>query len=203
MRRKHFFAGRSLAFIVMLLSFLCHSNRSAAQEAGIEKDLVARLSGANNEIVNLASIDLIYTPDNAQTFLIRNVITLSLNEETTSYIPEDFTATVTVQVDYGPNSSSVHSLTQMLSLSYKKAEGIVYGPKQYINFNGAQYVKVTVTNVNAPTLSTASAMVWRNRRYRSSSSDSLRAAPFRLSPHIYRGPISRTARGRAAREHPN
>ncbi|HLZ88694.1 MAG TPA: DUF6443 domain-containing protein, partial [Puia sp.] len=101
-----------------------------------------------------ATIPLTYTSAGEKTPLkITNIVSLKLNEEATTYIPDNFQASVTVQVDYGASPSATTSVTQILTISYSKDGGVSYNPKQYLSFTGAQYVQVTITNVPANSLS--------------------------------------------------
>ncbi len=153
MRQKYSPAGRWLPALLILLCLSWNSKRALAQEAGIEKPYVSRISGANNELAIGAHVDLTYPPDNEETVVIRNIITLSLNEEATSYLPDNFSATVTVKIEYGASPSSVSQISQDLTVTYNKDAGAGYNPKKYLSFSNARYVKITVTGINASSLS--------------------------------------------------
>ncbi len=81
---------------------------------------------------------------------IINIIRLVLNEETSKYLSTDFAATVTIKIEYGADVSSLSQLTRDFSVSYNKAEGVKYNAKNYMSFEGAKYVKITIMNITPP-----------------------------------------------------
>jgi YD repeat-containing protein len=85
---------------------------------------------------------------------IKNIVSLSIKEESSKYINADFTASVTVNIDYGHTNSNYSTISKTLTVNYKKAEGQKFNASQYISFDGFEYVKVTIANggVNAPIL---------------------------------------------------
>jgi RHS repeat-associated protein len=149
--------GRICRILLFALSLLLYIPGLFAQESGVTATpIIARLSGATGGLFVGATANLGYPPDNAQVVAkkIVNVITLSIDEESASYIPEDFTASVTVQIDYGIGSTPTDQATQQLTVTYKKGIGITYNPKNYFSFNNAQIVQVTVLSpITAPVLS--------------------------------------------------
>lgn len=152
-----FLKGRICRILLFALCLLLYIPGLFAQESGITaQPIFTRLSGATGGLVVGATANLPYPQDNAQVIdkKIVNVITLSIDEESTSYIPEDFTASVTVQIDYGTSSTPTDQKIQTLTVSYKKLGGVTYTPKNYISFNNAQIVNVTVLSpITAPVLS--------------------------------------------------
>jgi RHS repeat-associated protein len=85
---------------------------------------------------------------------IKNVIALRLIEETSKYIPGDFSATVVCKVLYGHSAADtindkIDSIK--LSVNYTKNQGNKYNALNYFTFNNAEYTKVTVIRVDAPT----------------------------------------------------
>lgn len=152
-----FTKGRIRRILLFALSLLLYIPGLFAQESGITAEpIFTRLSGANGGLFAGATANLPYPQDNAQVVAkkIVNVITLSIDEESTSYIPEDFTASVTVQIDYGTSSTPTDQKIQTLTVSYKKLVGQTYDAKNYISFNNAQIVNVTVLSpITAPVLS--------------------------------------------------
>src|SRR5690349_12618201 len=96
--------------IVAWLSLISYS--AFAGDGGIEKDpIVARLSGTTavsgySDIFNQNAVAAVfYTPEGEQTRQIKNIVTLSIIEESQQYITADFTATVQVLIEYGHTSS--------------------------------------------------------------------------------------------------
>jgi len=83
---------------------------------------------------------------------ITNVIALRVVEETSSYIPGDFNANVLVKIEYGHTSSAIYRVDSTnLSVTYTKNGGNKYNAIQYLTFNNAEYTRVTVLRVTAPT----------------------------------------------------
>src|ERR1700744_1945070 len=94
---------------LILLAFLCVLVNIApvrAQEQAVAQTYLSRLSGADNTLINTASATLNYSSQGEVGVTIRNIITLSINEASQAYIPANFTATVTVKIDYAPTPSS-------------------------------------------------------------------------------------------------
>ncbi|MBO9204218.1 MULTISPECIES: DUF6443 domain-containing protein [Niastella] len=94
-----------------------------------------------------------YTGDQSLAHTIKNVLALQVLEETNNFIPGDFTASVDLQIEYGHSSSSVCQPPQQLHLSvnYTKDTGAKYDALNYFMFENAEFTRVTVTNVQAPT----------------------------------------------------
>ncbi len=137
--------------VLLLLS----GQKGIAQDGGVEKSYFSRISGSLGNLAVNASAPLIYPVENVVSKQIKNIISLSVVEETPSYMPDNFTATVTVRIDYGASSTSLvsPSLQQVLTVNYDKQAGTKYNAKNYLSFDGAQYVNVTVVAINAPVLS--------------------------------------------------
>lgn len=83
---------------------------------------------------------------------IKNIISLSIKEGSPVYIPQDFSATVKVKINYGHSFASTQELIKDLVVDYKVAEGQKYNARQYFHFENAEYVKLTVMQVTAPVL---------------------------------------------------
>ncbi|HMJ48141.1 MAG TPA: RHS repeat-associated core domain-containing protein, partial [Ferruginibacter sp.] len=81
---------------------------------------------------------------------IKNIITFKINEEAQSYISADFTASVTVKIEYGHSATAFEEITKILTVTYDKDAGSKYNAQQYFHFEGAEYVKVTIMAVSAP-----------------------------------------------------
>jgi YD repeat-containing protein len=83
---------------------------------------------------------------------IQNVLALRVIEETGKYIPGDFTATVVVQVEYGHSSAAINMLDSIkLTVSYTKNAGNKYNALNYFTFNNAEFTRIKVLRVEAPT----------------------------------------------------
>ncbi len=140
---------------LLALTFLPYPGGALAQApdgAVVPPCISGQLTGA--ALVTGASIPLTYTSAGEQYQKIQNVITLSVVEESSSFLSDNFTASVTFVVDYGPSATQITtSQSETLTVNYNKASGTTYSAKNYISFKNAAYVKVRVTGVTAPTLS--------------------------------------------------
>ncbi|PWU02589.1 MAG: hypothetical protein C5B52_05040 [Bacteroidetes bacterium] len=88
----------------------------------------------------------------SQAHTIRNVIALRVIEETNKFIPGDFTAYVVVKIEYGHSASDIFQVdSTQLTVTYTKNAGNKYNAIHYLNFNNAEFTRVTVLRVNAPT----------------------------------------------------
>ncbi|GAO44102.1 hypothetical protein FPE01S_03_01410 [Flavihumibacter petaseus NBRC 106054] len=123
----------------------------AGGDEGIKDDpVVMRLTGTSGStgllLNNTAAITFAAGTESSKT--IKNIITLGIKEETPLVIPADFTAVVKVKIEYGPNASSVNTISsQTLTVTYTKAEGLKYNARNYFHFDGAAYVKITLVEV--------------------------------------------------------
>ncbi len=92
----------------------------------------------------------------------RNVISFYVNESQGVHYLDDFTATVSLLIEYKAlyTETSYHSFTKTLTLDYKKGEGQLSDVRQYIHFEGAEEVKVTVTGYTFP--SSAGSLDFKN-----------------------------------------
>ncbi|HKO81003.1 MAG TPA: hypothetical protein VJU78_11440, partial [Chitinophagaceae bacterium] len=132
---------------IFLLTALCAGKTGFVQEQdyGIKdneqtiKFTGVTLAAGNNNFTS-------FTTGTESRHDIKNIVTLSLNEETTSYIPNDFEATVRAKIEYGHSSGSTTPIEQDLKITYRKAEGTKYDAKNYFHFAGAEYVKVTIVS---------------------------------------------------------
>lgn len=126
-----------------------------AQQGAISQDYTNRLSGAAGELVVNGTVSLTYPPPmpGETGNRIRNIITLSLNEESATFLSDNFTASVNVAIYYGSSAPGADSVLQTLTVTYNKAGGVTYNPRNYLSFTGAQFVQVFVRSVTAPTLS--------------------------------------------------
>lgn len=141
--------------MLLALTVLMVPQAAWAGDGGIETISFSTMAGSPKvqnatPLALNAFIEQTYTPG-LETRKIRNIVTLSVWEETPDFIPADFTATVDVSIQYGTASSNT-TINQQLAVTYTKAEGVKYNARQYFSFEDAEYVKVTVTNINAPTV---------------------------------------------------
>lgn len=83
---------------------------------------------------------------------IRNVLALRIAEETDKYIPGDFSATAVLKVEYGHSSADIYQLDSIkLHVNYTKNEGNKYNALNYFSFKNAEFTRVTVLRIEAPT----------------------------------------------------
>ncbi len=141
------------AFLSQGLLLASSFSLCAQQMGAVYSYYCNRLSGSDGSLAVNNTVELPYTPAGENSVFIRNIVSLNLNEESPAFLSDNFTATVTVTISYGPSSTSTTSITQRLSVTFNKQGGITYNPHNYLAFQGAQYVKVTVDSITAPTLS--------------------------------------------------
>jgi RHS repeat-associated protein len=172
MQKKY--SGRLLSAMLLCIAILTSQTSAwAGGDNGIEKTNVAILAGStlvsnSSPLVVNATTALTYTSETAENTSLRkikNIVTLSVFEETPEYIPGDFTASVNVRIKYGASATAVDSIDQLFEVTYTKAEGAKYNAKRYFSFNNAAYVKITVLAITAPVVSgfdTKKALVLQN-----------------------------------------
>ncbi len=97
---------------------------------------------------------------------IINIVRFYLHEETEKYLGTNFTASIDVKIEYGPDAGSLSQHTRTFTVSYSKDEGVKYNAKNYFSFEGAAYVKITamsnVTPATAGTVNLADVLVLEN-----------------------------------------
>lgn len=116
----------------------------AAGDPGIaDAPVVSKLTGT--ALKQNATAITSFTAGTESGYSIKNIITLSLIEETPYFITDSFTATVRVKIEYGHSATSLNTISQQdLKVSYNKERGRKYNAKNYFHFEGAEYVKITV-----------------------------------------------------------
>ncbi|MBY0537295.1 MAG: hypothetical protein K2P88_15695, partial [Chitinophagaceae bacterium] len=89
---------------------------------------------------------------NSKMHLINNVVSFSVIEETNLFIPGDFSAAAKLKVEYGHTSTDIITIdTTTLQVSYTKNGTQKYSARNYLNLRNAEYVKVTLLALTAPT----------------------------------------------------
>ncbi len=154
--------------VVKLLFACCLLILSLNASATDDPPLISFFNGAAGEIIadpnaTLAkeTIDnVFYSPAlfttiaNAANDKITNVISLFVNEGLIENIKTDFTAQVTVKIDYTLLNGSLGTIpSQILEISYTKARGLKYNARQTIKFNQCRKVKVTILSISTPVTS--------------------------------------------------
>lgn len=80
---------------------------------------------------------------------VKNIITLGINESYTGYLPNSFTAIVTVQITYTNAALAQNTVTRDLVVHYDTASA--YKSRDVFAFSGAQRVAVKVTGMQVVT----------------------------------------------------
>jgi RHS repeat-associated protein len=109
-------------------------------------------SWTNNNSITTTAVSV---PSGQPVATYKNLIMFSLDEDQTTYIPADFTATITVDIAYRTTLGGAQQFlnNQILTIDYKKDKGTRSDVKQYFSFEGAPDVTVTVKSFNFPALS--------------------------------------------------
>ena len=157
---------RILKLSLLILTCTFFSFKSFANygdDDGIESSVSKRLTGSvavpnSNPIlpgtfplVDGATSDLTYSSNFEQSKRIKNVISLKIHEETNFLISSNFTASVTIKIEYGPDANNLQETTQTLEVTYNKDPNQKYNAVKYFSFDDAQYVKITIMGApNAP-----------------------------------------------------
>lgn len=136
----------------MVLICACTAQEGFAQGGSIDdNDLVGRLTGST--LFQGATDARTFVPGLEQSHTIKNVITLSLIEETSHFLSSNFSATVKIKIEYGHSSASVNTINeQILTITYNKDDGAKYNAKNYFHFSDAEYVKITVNEITPATV---------------------------------------------------
>lgn len=84
---------------------------------------------------------------------IKNVIAFRVVEETVKYIPGDFTASAVMKIEYGHTPNDIYQIDSIvLTVNYRKHPDSAYNAIKYLYFNNAEFIRVTVLRVDAPTV---------------------------------------------------
>jgi YD repeat-containing protein len=162
-RMKQTISNTNIAMLLIGLFLTTACNFANAQfDDAVYTYTYARLTGTTpvsgvNSSLPLTTgqkAELVYTNANELNKKIKNIITLSVIEETQQYINQNFSASITIDIDYGISSFSEHQIQQVLTVSYDNTEGAKYNAKKYIHFDSAQYVRVTISAFTASGLDT-------------------------------------------------
>jgi RHS repeat-associated protein len=144
------FCGIKLpAIFLLLISTVISMMASAQYDGGVEDlpsvQVIGMANGGTVAFAQNATVSNSFAPGFEQSKKIKNIVRLSLFEETNLYLSADFTVTVPVKIEYGPNSSTVYEHNQNFTVSYSKAEGTKYNAKNYFSFDNAEFVRITIT----------------------------------------------------------
>jgi len=137
--------------LFLLFSLVPHA-QTTANDGGIATSPSVRFTGT----AGLPSLSLnanqtagiTYQSKGEQTKKIRNIFMLWVHEETTKLVPQNFTAEVTINIDYKLTlGSAVTSIQKKLTVEYKKNSGEKYNAKSYFLLPDAEDVTVTIASV--------------------------------------------------------
>jgi hypothetical protein len=127
-------------------------------------------TATTNALILNATSTIDYTnffqPTTQQSKTIKNVISFGLIENSNKYIAQDFTATLELKIEYGHDANNLNVIpNQQFKVDYKKADAAKYNALQYFTLDNAEYVRITVVSITAPTigsLNTADVLVVNN-----------------------------------------
>jgi len=122
-------------------------------DGGVERTQVASLSGFNTADT-AAPLQVNYVKDNNQEVskTIKNIITLSLIEETPNYVGTDFSANVRIRIYYGHQNFTQNFVDTSLTVTYSNTANTKYTAKAYISFDNIEYMRVTILKITAPAI---------------------------------------------------
>jgi RHS repeat-associated protein len=101
---------------------------------------------------NVRSLEFIQDTLYSLAHTITNVLALRVIEETDKYIPGDFSATAVLKVEYGHSSAEINQIDSIkLTVNYTKNAGNKYNALNYFTFKNAEFTRITVLRVEAPT----------------------------------------------------
>lgn len=147
---------------LLLLALLLSVTATAQYDGGVEDPhhgiTLTGTSGAGELKQNaVAVMDYTVFPAQStqQSKKIKNIIWFKINEESTKFISADFTATVDLKIEYGPNSGSLTTISsKVFTVNFKKNAGQKYDVNQYFSLDDKEYVRITVNQVTAPVVGT-------------------------------------------------
>ncbi|MBN8783123.1 MAG: hypothetical protein J0G98_08665, partial [Terrimonas ferruginea] len=144
-----------MLFWLMTCSGILHAQtpRGLLPDGGVEDVVISAMNGVTDvdpgdHIVEWSNGSLTVSPaqQGAVSRKYRNVISFYVNESNLTHVLPDFTASVDLVIEYKATlADPLQTLNKTLTLEYKKGAGELSDVRQYITFEGAEYVKVTVT----------------------------------------------------------
>ena len=131
---------------------------------------------------------------------IKNVVSLVLNEETSTFLPTNFKVTVHVFIQYSQSLNTWSDpLEKDLVVEYSKDPGANYKVRDYVVLEGWKNVKVTVAKITAENngsldvsqlLTLQNEMFYSNNYELSSNTTSLIPIPLSPNSHFYSEPVA-------------
>ena len=135
---------------------------------------------------------------------IKNVVSLVLNEETSTFLPTNFKVTVHVFIQYSQSLNTWSDpLEKDLVVEYSKDPGANYKVRDYVVLEGWKNVKVTVAKITAENngsldvsqlLTLQNEMFYSNNYELSSNTTSLIPIPLSPNSHFYSLGFSKSSR---------
>jgi RHS repeat-associated protein len=135
-----------VALVLLLQCTLCYS--SFAQVSTLTRPLLGSLNqvqqdSVTNIIDNTGTLSLI-----EQTHVIKNMVSVGIEEESKYFIQTDFIATVVLHIiKYDQNQLVTEEFDSTFVVDYKKAEGAKYNSTQYFPFENAYRVDVKIISI--------------------------------------------------------
>ncbi|UAY53240.1 RHS repeat domain-containing protein [Ferruginibacter albus] len=154
------FSKKTFRFLGIIIAiFLTTSSCYAIGDEGIEETILGKPIKGTVDVTTPPTPSLAIAKDAFSTLQyarntnqiderIKNVITLSIVEEANILIPDNFTASVTVHIEYGQSATQTTATDQTLTVTFNKEEGSKYNSKSYFSFENAKYVKISIVNAN-------------------------------------------------------
>ncbi|KYP14059.1 MAG: hypothetical protein A1D16_08915, partial [Flavihumibacter sp. CACIAM 22H1] len=139
--------GTSVSNLVVLVDSVSSILRGLGTDRNTNQiDTIVLTQGNNKE--TLFTLDTVsYTAHQ-----LRNVIALRIVEESKKFIPGDFAATVVLKVEYGHSLADKATIDSIkLQVNFTKDAGNNYNALHYYTLENAEYIKVTVLRIEAPT----------------------------------------------------
>ena len=83
------------------------------------------------------------------TFIVKNIVAVGIEEESKFFIQSDFKATVKLHIiQYNEKMLVEEEFDKEFTIDYKKAEGVKYNSNHHIFFKNAYKVKITIVIID-------------------------------------------------------
>ncbi len=139
--------------MLVILQWCCYYTSFATNDPVITKPL---LGSRDSVKVNMESsvMDISYfSPSRyipVQELRIKNLVSVGLEEESTTYIQSDFTVTVKLHIiKYDKSNVIIEQLDKDFTINYKKADTAKYNAKNYYTFKDAYSVNIKIVSIDS------------------------------------------------------
>jgi len=137
--------------IILILLLQCTGYLSAFATGGLTKPLLGSQGQVKVNAVSSLSVPA-STVAVTQTYLIQNMVSVGIEEGTSTYIQSDFSVTVALEITrFGVNGNQLSDSTKNFTINYSKVDGAKYNSIQYYPFQNAYKVVVTVKSITPST----------------------------------------------------